>query len=114
MQLLNIFKKKEWHVVGVTAKKNLWTVSCRKPQVLCRLLLLQDQFGNRDYELEMLDDAYFNYNSLIRYQMINQYLPVEYISKFVKGWSVGKINEIHGERVFEERYITREKFTKEA
>lgn len=114
MKLSTIFKKKEWRVVGATAKKNLWTVTCRKPQVLCRLLLLEDQFGNRDYELEMIDDNYHNYNSSIRYQMINQYLPVEYISKFMKGWSVGKINEIHGERVFEERYMKRDKFTKES
>lgn len=50
-----LFSKKKWNVVGRSEITNLWTVTKDNPQVKCRLLLKEDQFGNRDYELDMLD-----------------------------------------------------------
>ncbi|QHJ74422.1 hypothetical protein VH12019_00095 [Vibrio phage VH1_2019] len=95
-----LFSKRKWNVVGRSENLDLWTVTTRRPQVKCRLLLKEDQYGNRDYELDMLDDSPVNYNSSIRYCMIDQIIPREYIHKFLKGWSVDKINRIYGKTVF--------------
>ncbi|ALP47171.1 hypothetical protein phiGrn1_0364 [Vibrio phage phi-Grn1] len=98
--ITQFFSKKHWKVIGRSENIDLWTVTDRKPQVKCRLLLKEDQFGNRDYELDMLDDSKLNYNSHTRYLMIEQIIPREYVQKFLKGWSVDKINRIYGKTVF--------------
>lgn len=43
--------------------------------------------------------------------MIDQILPREYVHKFMKGWSVDKVNRIYGENVFtiEKRHTSRSK-----
>ncbi|CAL9987407.1 hypothetical protein VPHD480_0291 [Vibrio phage D480] len=98
--MFGIFKKKKWFVVGRSENLDLWTVTHDRPQVKCRLLLLASECGSRDYVLDMLDASPSKFNSSIRYCMIDQVIPREYVHKFLSGWTADKINRVHGQKVF--------------
>lgn len=109
--MFSLFKKKKWFVVGRSEIMNLWTVTSRRPQVKCRLLLIVSECGSRKYDLEMLNDDKGQYKYSIHYRMIDQILPVEYLRKFKEGWTPDKINRVLERKVFSIEKTPHESFS---
>ncbi|AUR85984.1 hypothetical protein NVP1081O_249 [Vibrio phage 1.081.O._10N.286.52.C2] len=110
--MFDFLKKSVWVIVGASQPKMIWTLRIERPQVLARVLLLEDQFGKRDYRLELLDESNARFTSSARFCMIDQFLPKNYMHKYVgqmfegEPWSIDKIHEVHGEIVFQTENIT--------